>query len=232
MSISVSSKGQEKKLAFEGKKILIVYGGWQGHKPDFFAKKIAGWLENQNASVTLSESTEIYTNTIIMDGIDLIIQHITMGKIKPNESKALQKAISKGVGLAGCHGGLGDSFREDTEFQYMVGGQFVKHPGGQVNYTVNITDPNNPITKEIADFSIFSEQYYMHVDPNLNILASTQFSGDHDNWIEGVIVPVAWTKRYGKGRVFYSSLGHSADVLEKDEVWTLMTRGISWAVQN
>jgi len=106
-------------MSFKGGGILIVYRGWQGHKPDFFAKKIANWLENKNASITLSESTEIYTNKVIMGNVDLIIQHITMDKIKPEESKVLQKAISKGVGLAGCIRGLGDSFREDAEFQYI-----------------------------------------------------------------------------------------------------------------
>ena len=219
-------------MSFKEKIILIVCGGCQKHKHDFFAKKIANCLENKNTSITLSESTEICTNKVIMGNVDLVIHHITIGKIKPDKSKALQKAISKGVGLAGCHGGLGDSFREDTEFQYIAGGHFFMHSGGQNNYTVNITDPNNSITKGISDFLIFSEQYYMHVDPNLNILASTQFSGNHDYWIEGVKVPVVWTKRYGKGNVFYSSLDHSVDVFEKDEIWTLMTHGISWAIQN
>jgi type 1 glutamine amidotransferase len=133
--------------------------------------------------------------------------------------------------LAGCHGGIGDAFRNDTEFQYMVGGQFVKHPGGQVNYTVTLSDKPHPITQGINDFTLYSEQYYMHVDPNLNILASTQFTGAHDSWIEGAVVPVAWTKQYGKGRVFYCSLGHSADVFEIEEAWDLITRGVAWAVK-
>jgi len=181
--------------------------------------------------VTLSQSTKIYLNKTVMNQVDLIIQHITMTEIEEIESKALQTAIKKGVGLAGCHGGLGDSFRNDTEYQYMVGGQFVKHPGGQVDYTVEISSPKHKITEGINDFSLYSEQYYMHIDPAIEILATTRFSGAHDSWIEGIEIPVVWTKSYGKGRVFYSSLGHSDDIFEIPEAWKMMLRGISWAVR-
>jgi type 1 glutamine amidotransferase len=113
----------------------------------------------------------------------------------------------------------------------MVGGQFVKHPGGQVSYTVQIDAKKDPITKGLNDFSLYSEQYYMHVDPALDVLASTKFSGVHDSWINGAIVPVVWKKSFDKGRVFYISIGHSKDNFEIPEVWTLITRGISWAAQ-
>ena len=115
-----------------GKNILVVYGGWEGHKPEIFANKIASWLKEKKANVTLSQSTSSYIDNALMDSLDLVIQHITMSKISGEESAGLRKAIASGVGLAGCHGGLGDSFRNDTEFQYMIGGQFVRHPGGQI----------------------------------------------------------------------------------------------------
>ncbi len=222
---------QNETYQLENKNVLIVYGGWSGHQPEVFATKIASWLEKQKAHVTLSQSTEIYLDKTVMNQVDLIIQHITMSTIKNLESKALQTAIKNGVGLAGCHGGLGDSFRNDTEYQYMVGGQFVKHPGGQVDYTVEISSPKHKITEGINDFSLNSEQYYMHIDPAIEILATTRFSGAHDSWIEGIEIPVVWTKSYGKGRVFYSSLGHSEDIFEIPEAWKIMLRGISWAVR-
>ena len=74
-----------------------------------------------------------------MKKLDLIIQHITMSEISENQINNLTKTIKNGAGLAGCHGGLGDSFRNNVDFQYMVGGQFVKHPGDNINYTVNIS---------------------------------------------------------------------------------------------
>ena len=222
---------QEKINNLEGKKVLIVYGGWEGHKPKIFANKIANWLNEKKADVKLFEGTSIYSNSMIMNDLDLIIQHITMGKIKEEESKGLRKAVASGVGLAGCHGGLGDSFRNDFEYQYMIGGQFVNHPGNQVKYEVNISDKPDPITQGIYDFKLITEQYYMHIDPKIKVLATTKFNGDHDEWIDGVEMPVVWIKPYGKGRVFYCSLGHSKDIFEIPEVWTLITRGVSWAAQ-
>jgi len=215
----------------EGKNVLIVYGGWEGHQPEIFAKKIADWLKNQKANVTLSESTVSYTNTALMESLDLVIQHITMSTMSAKESNGLTKAIKSGVGLAGCHGGLGDSFRNDTEFQYMVGGQFVKHPGGQVDYKVTLKDTDDPLTEGIQDFELHSEQYYMHFDPLIEVLATTRFSGEHDAWIEAVEIPVVWKKPYGKGRVFYSAIGHSEKDFEIPEVWELITRGIQWAIK-
>lgn len=215
----------------KGKKILVVYGGWEGHQPKIFAEKITKWLLDQKAEVKLVKGTSIYTDSNVMNDLDLIIQHITMSKMSPLETKGLISAIARGVGLAGCHGGLGDSFRDNTEYQYMVGGQFVKHPGGQVTYTVNIESKNDPIIDGIKDFSLHTEQYYMHIDPNLEVLASTKFSGIHDSWIKGAVVPVVWKKLYGKGRVFYNSIGHSKETFEIPEVWTLIKRGVSWAAQ-
>ena len=215
----------------KGKKILVVYGGWEGHRPKIFAEKITKWLLDQKAEVKLVKGTSIYTDSNVMNDLDLIIQHITMSKMSPLETKGLINAIARGVGLAGCHGGLGDSFRDNTEYQYMVGGQFVKHPGGQVTYTVNIESKNDPITFGIKDFSLYTEQYYMHIDPNLEVLASTKFSGNHDSWIKGAVVPVVWKKLYGKGRVFYNSIGHSKETFEIPEVWTLIKRGVTWAAQ-
>jgi type 1 glutamine amidotransferase len=96
-------------------------------------------------------------------------------------------------------------------------------PGGTSALTNSI--------KGLNDFELKTEQYYMHFDPMIEILATTKFNGDHDEWIEGVEMPVVWKKPYGKGRVFYSALGHSADIFEIHEAWTLMTRGIEWAVK-
>ena len=229
--ICLLSSSLYSQSSMEGKNVLIVYGGWKGHQPEVFAKKIASWLENQKANVTLSESTASYLEKELMQSLDLVIQHITMSKMSNRESKGLRDAIARGVGLAGCHGGLGDSFRNDTEYQYMVGGQFVKHPGGQIDYKVTISNTSDPVTAGINDFNLKTEQYYMHYDPNIEILATTSFSGEHDPWIDGVEMPVVWKKNYGKGHVFYSALGHSEDIFDVPEVWNIMTRGIEWAVK-
>ena len=166
-----------------------------------------------------------------MNNIDLIIQTWTMGEITADQERGLVNAIKNGVGLAGWHGGIGDSFRNNTEYQYMVGGQWVAHPGGVIKYEVNITNHEDEVTKGLKDFKIESEQYYLHIDPNVKILATTTFSGEHDYWIEGNVIPAVWKKMYGKGKVFYSSLGHVAKDFEIPEVFEIMKRGIIWAAE-
>lgn len=133
------------------------------------------------------------------------------------------------MGLAGWHGCMADSFRNNPEYQFMVGGQWVAHPGGIIDYTVTITQPSDPIVAGISDFRMHSEQYYMHVDPLNEVLATTTFSDAHVPWIAGCVMPVVWKKRWGNGRVFYSSLGHVSSDFEIPEALEIMKRGMLWA---
>jgi type 1 glutamine amidotransferase len=164
-----------------------------------------------------------------MAAVHLVVQVYTMGSIAPDQEKGLLEAVKEGAGLAGWHGGLADAFRQNTEYQFMVGGQWVAHPGGVIDYAVRVLDHEDPVTRGVSDFRMHSEQYYMHVDPNVKVLAVTEFNGQHAPWIEGSVVPVVWKKRYGKGRVFYSSLGHVASDFDVPEALEIMKRGILWA---
>jgi type 1 glutamine amidotransferase len=215
--------------SLKGKKVLMVWGGWDGHYPEELTEKVHNWLKTQGAIVTVSDSLGVYTNKEIMEETDLVFQSWTMGQISREQEKGLLEAVKSGAGIAGTHGGLGDSFRNNTEYQFMVGGQWVAHPGGVINYTVEITDKNDPLTKGIDNFEINSEQYSMHVDPNVKVLATTTFNGDHAEWIDGAVVPVVWKKTYGKGRVFYISLGHTPADFEIPGAWEILKRGIKWA---
>ena len=132
--------------------------------------------------------------------------------------------------MAGWHGGLADAFRNNPDYQFMIGGQWVAHPGGTVEYEVNIVDYEDSITRGIGDFTVRSEQYYMHVDPANEVLAETTFSGEGAYWIKGSTIPVVWKKKYGKGRIFYTSLGHDIKVFQIPEAMTLVKRGILWAI--
>lgn len=219
-----------KPISLTEKNILIVWGGWDGHQPDVFAKKIEKWTRSVGANVMVSDSLGIYTDSIFMAKQDLVIQYWTMGTITDEQSKGLRNAVKNGTGLVGCHGGIGDSFRQNTDYQYMVGGQWVTHPGGKINYTVQIEPTNDPVTSGVEDFEIFNtEQYYMHVDPNVKVLARTEFSGEHDDWIEGATMPVVWKKMHKNGKVFYISIGHNPEDFDHPAVWTMLTRGINWA---
>lgn len=216
--------------SLEGKKVLFVYGGWEGHEPRQCMEILKPWIESQGADVVLSSSLDSYTDEALMSSLDLIIQTWTMGHLTGEQESGLTKAVRGGVGLAGWHGGLGDAFRGNTEYQFMVGGQWVAHPGGIIDYEVDIKDKKDPVTKGLKSFHMKSEQYYMHVDPSVKVLATTTFHSQPESpWIEGVVMPVVWKKHYGKGRVFYSSLCHSASDFSVDEALEIMKRGIAWA---
>ena len=226
----VNKKNQNQLPTLEGKKILMVYGGWSGHQPAVFVTKVSKWLEAAGAQITLSDSLGVYTNKKIMDATDLIIQYWTMGEITKEQFRGLENAIKRGVGLAGCHGGLGDSFRNNPEYQYMIGGQWVEHPGGKIDYTVTILDTDDLISSGIKDFEIQdTEQYYMHIDPNTKVLATTSFTDSVHSWIKDRVMPVAWKTYYGTGRVFYLSIGHDPKDFNTPEAKELLFRGIRWA---
>ncbi len=211
------------------KKALLVWGGWMGHEPDKCAAIFAPWLKEQGFNVTVSDTLDSYTNQELMSSLTLIVPIWTMGKISKEQEKGLLDAVRGGIGIAGWHGGMADSFRENTEYQFMVGGQWVAHPGGVIDYEVNITDKKDPVTAGLKDFKMHSEQYYMHVDPSNKVLATTRFTGEHAPWIDGTVMPVAWKRMYGKGRVFYSSLGHVAADFNVPEALEIARRGILWA---
>ncbi|WAH35258.1 ThuA domain-containing protein [Alicyclobacillus dauci] len=207
------------------KTALIVYGGWEGHYPSETANILRELLEAEYFSVTLRDSLDALESVERLQDYQLIIIHWTQGEITSAQFDVLRQAVYGGVGLAGIHGGLGDAFRNVPEYQYMVGGQWVAHPGNDaVTYDVHILDQEHPITRGISDFSVTSEQYYMHIDPAIHTLATTQF-GD-------TTMPVAWTKRYGFGKVFYHSLGHKPEIVRMQEVSKLTRRGMLWAASD
>ena len=209
---------------------LIVWGGWSGHEPEQGAAVIRGWLEEEGFKVRVENTTRAFADPAIAD-MSLIVPIYTMSKIEKDEAANLSKAVQNGVGLGGYHGGMGDAFRGSVEYQFMVGGQWVAHPGNIIDYRVNITRPDDPVMAGIADFPYRSEQYYMHVDPSNEVLATTTFTGEHAYWIDGVVMPVVWKRRHGKGRVFYSSLGHVAKEFEVPQMRTILRRGLLWAAR-
>ena len=217
--------------SLKGRKILFTYGGWDGHEPKKFVDYLTPWLTEEGAEVQAFPSLEPYTDKSLMDSIDLVLQVFTMSKITKEQEKGLLEAVRvNGTGMAGWHGGMGDAFRENVEYQYMVGGQWVAHPGNVIDYDVKITDHKDDVTKGLKDFHMKSEQYYMHIDPNVKVLATTRFNGAVNSWIDGAVLPVAWKKMYGKGRIFYTSVGHNlAHVTDVPDAIELIKRGIKWA---
>lgn len=229
LSVFSTTVSAQEDDALKGKKVLFVWGGWDGHEPAPCRDLFVPWMESEGADVIVKDNLDCYTDSVLMSQVDLIVQTWTMGQITGEQESGLLKAIRNGAGMAGWHGGMGDSFRNNVEYQFMVGGQWVAHPGGVIDYDVNIINHKDPVTAGLKDFHMKSEQYYVHVDPNVKVLVTTTFNGDHASWIDGAVIPVTWKKSYGKGRVFYSSLGHVVKDFEVPEALEIMKRGIRWA---
>jgi type 1 glutamine amidotransferase len=217
------------------RKALILCGGWDGHEPKLITERFKKFLESEDFEVSTSETEDVFQDLERLKSLDLFIPVWTMAS-EPSRSffEPLAEAIGSGVGMAGCHGGMCDAFRTGVLWQFITGANWVAHPGCDgVKYRVNITSKSNPITEGIGDFDVSSEQYYLHVDPANEVLASTRFPTV--KWYHSangeVDVPQVWTRRWGHGRVFYNALGHHNDVFDIPQAWELMKRGMLWAAE-
>ncbi len=216
------------------KSALIVWGGWDGHQPDLVAARFARELESRDFQVKVSDSQDAFLDLAALEALDLIVPIWTMGEISNEACNNVVEAVADGVGLAGCHGGMCDAFRNSVQWQFMCGGNWVSHPGGDsVTYPVQMRQTGHPLVEGIPDFEVTSEQYYLHVDPAATILASTPFP--QVTWYHSsnghVDMPIAWSKMWGAGRVYYNALGHHDDVFDIPEAWEMMLRGLLWAAE-
>lgn len=204
------------------------------HEPKEVAEVFRRMLAADGFAVEVSDTLDAFCDPQKLIDPDLIVPIWTMGTITPQQLDPVCNAVRNGVGIAGCHGGMCDSFRDATEWHFMTGGQWVAHPGNDtVRYAVRITDKSHPITQGISDFEVRSEQYYMHIDPANKVLATTRFPTAEGPHVPNgpVDMPVLWTKMYGKGRVFYSSIGHTAATVAAEPHLTLLRRGCQWAAR-
>ncbi|MDR1192082.1 MAG: ThuA domain-containing protein [Verrucomicrobiales bacterium] len=215
------------------KKALIIYGGWAGHQPVETSLLLADLLAGENFAVERADNLAVLDDAGQLNAYDLIVPNWTMGQLSGQQEGHLCAAVRGGVGIGGFHGGCGDAFRGNTEYQFMIGGQFVAHPDGHKDYTINLlAQTGDPLIAGLDDFNVRSEQYYMHVDPSNNVLATTTFHSTSTPWVNGTVIPVAWKRRYGAGRVFYQSFGHDAKELSECRTALELTRrGLLWAAR-
>jgi uncharacterized protein len=212
------------------RKALIVCGGWPGHEPEQCAQVVQSMLQRHGFAVQIERQTAAFAAPALAE-LDLIVPIITRSTITKAECDNLSAAVRSGVGLAGFHGGMCDAFRDAVDYQFMTGGQWVAHPGNIIDFRVDIARPDDPVMAGLSAFDYRSEQYYMHVDPANDVLATTTFSGEHAPWVKGVVMPVVWKRRHGAGRVFYSALGHVAAEFQVPQMNTLFERGMLWAAR-
>ncbi|NYI42479.1 ThuA domain-containing protein [Demequina lutea] len=225
---------------------LVVRGGWDGHQPEQTTDFFVPFLDANGFTVRVEGSPSIYAEDAFMDTVDLVLQVNTMSTIEPEEFAGLQRAVLRGAGFAGWHGGIADAYRNNADYLHMVGGQFAHHAGkdpadrigeqsdNYIPYTVHITElgATHPITQGIGDFDLVTEQYWVLSDEYNDVLATTtQEVRPWDAWHRPVTAPAIWVREWGHGRVFVSAPGHKLDVVQNPNVRTIIERGLLWAAR-
>jgi uncharacterized protein len=214
-------------------KALVTWGGWEGHEPEKVGPMFADWLREAGMEVALTDSLSCFDDAEALKAYDLIVPVWTMSKIEKQQALNACAAVAAGTGIAGCHGGMCDAFRENVDWQFMTGAQWVAHPGNDgVEYGVRMVS-DDPLVAGVSDFTVKTEQYYLHIDPAVKVHAVCDFpvvEGPHS--VNGpVAMPVVFTKGYGQGRVYYNALGHQKNVIDQGPAAELMRRGLLWAAR-
>jgi type 1 glutamine amidotransferase len=221
------------------RRALVVRGGWEGHSPVDATDRFVPFLRDRGFVVETSETLDSYLDADLLAATDLVVQCWTMGEISPEQRAGLCAAVQAGTGIAGWHGGIADAFRADLDYNFMIGGQFICHPGDPddsqfTDYEVRVlpSRAEHPIVAGIERISLHTEQYYVHADPSVDVLATTTFEPHPEfPWIGGATMPVVWTKPWGVGRVFVCTVGHKLDDLDTPDIRTMIERGLLWAAR-
>lgn len=245
------------------RKAYIFYGGWEGHEPELVSARFQKMLEAENFEVYREDTLDRLEDEEFLKSMDLIVPCWTQGELEDKKCFAVTEAVMSGVGLAGHHGGMCDSFRWSVEWQFMTGSQWVCHPGNPwlhhvsklndenlaylherfpecekdgafwTDYEVNFKkQSSSPLIAGLEDFHVYTEQYYLHVDPCIDVLATTPVKTEGPHHVNGVVeMPVVYTKLWGKGRVFYNALGHHDDIFDIPQVSEVQRRGFLWAAR-
>jgi uncharacterized protein len=212
---------------------LVVWGGYADHQPKEAVERFIPHLSGAGFEIIVRDTLDAYSDDALMSSVGLIMQSWTTGDLTLDQFRGLSAAVRRGAGLVGWHGGLCDAFRHLPAYQFMTGGQWLAHPGGShATYTVDIAAAaaSDPVVAGLSSFSITSEQYYLAVDPAVEVLATTTFRRPVEApWIEEAVIPAAWRKTWDKGRVFYVSWGHHASDFDVVPARRIVERGLLWA---
>jgi type 1 glutamine amidotransferase len=165
----------------------------------------------------------------------------------PAGKAALLAAIAGGKGFLGVHsatdtfhsGGHNDHVPERwiddgaaaDDYIKMIGGEFIRH-GKQQAAKVTVADPKFPGMAAVPQDLSLQEEWYSLKDfaPDLHVLLVQETAGMQGDEYQRPAYPCAWVRLHGKGRVFYTSLGHREDVWTNPVYQSLLLGGLNWAL--
>ncbi len=132
------------------------------------------------------------------------------------QTHGLFGAVEAGKGFVGIHG---TGWWIDGASMRLTGGTANWHPPG-LEFTVKIDAPDHPIFKGISDFTVHDEIYMSAWDPTVTVLATAAWNGQN--------LPMAWTHSYGRGKVFFTTLGHANNTFETAAVQRMLANAVAW----
>ncbi len=214
---------------------LIVRGGADFHDPVGTTDSFLPYLKEQGFSVAIADELAVYDDAALLARTDLVINCWTAGEdgLTPRRAENLDAAVRAGTGLAGWHGGIVAAFT-DRRYQWLTGGWFVCHPGDFVPHTLTVRPEraDHPIVSGIGTVELDTERYWLLADPLSDVLATITFPvEDGEPWHEPVTHPAVWTRQWGAGRIFVSTVGHHLPDLDVPEIRALTERGLTWAAR-
>lgn len=214
---------------------LVVRGGWDGHVPVPATELFLPLLAEHGFTVEVHDTLEVYADTERLAAADLIVQCWSIGRLEPEQFAGLSAAVRAGCGLAGWHGGIVGAFLPNERYHQLTGGVFVYHPDGFVEHTLTVRPEraDHEIVAGIDTVRLHTEKYWVLTDPYLDVLATVTFDPEPDTpWREPVTLPAVWTRHWGAGRVFVSTVGHKLDDLRVPQIRTITERGLLWAARH
>ena len=198
------------------------------------------WDTTMRTDTELITKKDLPRNAKNLNYFDVLIFASTTGELDLDDSqKADMMSFIKddGKGFVGIHAALDTNYKW-PEYGEMIGGWFDQHPWGTFNAPIINEDPDFPAVRHFPKAFVKYDEIYQPKEwsrDKVNVLLSLDptkldysnnpriHRADHD-------FPVAWGKMYGKGRVFYSTLGHTEESWQDPDIQKMYFEAIKWAL--
>ena len=188
--------------------------------------------DEQNVEMSFLRTEDEVRSRLVhpgLDGIRAVMFVNTSGELPASAADAVVRWVRVGGTFVGVHS-ASDTWHAVPEYAEMLGGEFVGHPP-ETTAAVIVDDSTHLATRALSSPHVLYEEFYYlgKVDLStmrtlLSIRARPEPPGDAGYW------PLAWEKRFGRGRVLYTALGHRADVWSSEWFRAHMTGIVRWAV--
>lgn len=200
-------------------KVLVVTGG--GYHPFGTCGPILKETYEYGglAKCTLVERDNAFRQSL--SGYDVIAIYTQGGKLGNEEENNLLSFVKNGGGLVGFHC-ASDSFVENAGYLSLLGSKFVTHGPGTPNFPVEVSNKSHTLAGRLPKFNITDEFYILELKDNpLDIFLTSPWQGKPQ--------PMAYTRTFGKGRVFYTAMGHDERAFRNTSFKIMAVRGLLYA---